>query len=338
MKKTLTGIAAIVTLIAIVGFFNAGPADAAKIIKFQSVYPETSFYADHLKIFMEKVDKYTGGDVKIKLYWPGQLVKTGEAWKALQRGMIEGLALGAFYGAGFMPEGNGGFLSLAWANDQEMVDIFLNRGFLEVMREAGAQHNMRYLVPLSAGSMGLLTKFPVQKLEDLKGKKIKSAGISAEFLKSFGVAPVSLAQTEQYMALQRGTIDGTHYPDYTLETYKLYEVVDYVIKPALQTPVPVAMWLNLKTWDGLSPANKDAVEKAAIETMKEAAELGRKKDEAAWAFAEKHGVKLMQLPPDELKRFRAAVMPFWDEHAKKSPLCAKQVEILKNYRKEKGDL
>lgn len=333
MKKTLSAIVALIALATVVGLFNVNTADAAKVIKFQSVYPETSFYADHLKIFAEKVNKYSGGDVKIKLYWPGQLVKSKEGWKALQRGMIEGLALGAFYGAGFMPEGNGGFLSLAWENDQEMVDIFLNHGFLEVMREAGAQHNMRYLVPLSAGSMGLLTKFPVRTLDDLKGKKIKSAGISAEFLKSLGVAPVSLSQTEQYMALQRGTIDGTHYPDYTLETYKLYEVVDYIIKPALQTPVPVAMWLNLKTWNGLSPANKEAVEKASIETMKEAAELGRKKDEDAWAFAEKHGVTLMKLPPDEVKRFRDAVMPFWEAHAKKSPLCAKQVEILKNYRK-----
>lgn len=324
-----------IVLLAIAAFFNVNTAIAEKVIKFQSVYPETSFYAEHLKKFVKKVDEYSSGKVKIKLYWPGQLVNAGEAWKALQRGMIEGLALGSYYGAGFMPEGNGEFLSLAWENDQEMVDIFLNHGFLEVMREAGAQHNMRYLVPLSAGSMGLLTKFPVHKLDDLKGKKIKSAGISAEFLQSLGVAPVDLAQTEQYMALQLGTIDGTHYPDYTLETYKLYEVVDFIIKPALQTPVPVAMWLNLKTWNDMPPANKDAVEKAAIEIMKDAAEVGRKKDEDAWAFAQKHGVTLINLPPDEVKRFKEAALPFWEVHAKKTPLCAKQVEILKNYQKVK---
>jgi len=336
MKKALSVIASVVMLVAVFCVLTMSAASAATTIRFQSVYPETSFYGGHLKVMVKKVDEYTKGDVKIKLFWPGQLVKTAEAWTAIKNGMIDGLANGAFYAVGFMPEGNGGFLTLAWENDEEMVDIYLNHGFLEVMQEAAAKHNMRYLVPLSAGSMGLMTKFPVNKLSDLKGKKIRAAGISAELLQSLGASPVALAQTEQYMALQRGTIDGCHYPDYTLETYKLYEVVSHLIKPALQTPVPVAMWLNLDVWKKLSPANQQAVTKAAIETMKNAAAVGRQHDLNAQAFGEKHGVKMMTLPPSEMKLFRTAVLPTWDKHATKSPLCAKQVEILKKYAKSKG--
>jgi len=335
--KRLLGIVVIVTFVVVFGLFNASKVYATTVIKFQSVYPQTSFITENLIFFADKVKEYTNGEVEVKLYWPGQLVKTQEAFSALQRGMIDGLAVSAQYAVGFMPEGNGEWLPSSWENKEAMIDIYFNHGFLDLIRTAAAQHDIRYVAPLACGSMGLLTKFPVHKMEDLKGKKIKTAGMSGDIMMALGATPVTISQSEQYMALQRGTIDGIYYPWYPIETYKFYEVITHIIQPAFHTPSLVPIWLSGKVWDGLSSANKDAINRAGKEAMLAAAAVSDAKDERALRFSEEKGVGIIRLSPEEEQRFWEKVMGTYETHAKKSALCAKQVEIIKKYRKEKGN-
>ena len=336
MKRTLLSIVAIVALVAMFCLFNVSTVSATTTIKFQSVYPKTSFLAENLLFFAEKVDEYTKGEVKIKLYWPGQLVRMKESFAALQRGMIEGLALCPLYVAGVVPEGNGEFLPYSWGNATEAIDIFLNYGYLDLMKEAFAKHGVHYLVPLDCASMGLMTTFPVHKVEDLKGKKIKTSGLSGEAIKLLGGTPTVLSPTEQYMGLQRGTIEGTVYPLYTINTYKFYEVLDYVILPTFHTPATVDILFNAEVWDKLSPANKDAISRAGLEVMRLAVRIGDEKDEIGFRTCKEKGVEVITLSSKEAKRFREILFPIYESHAKKSDLCARQVEIIKAYWKEKG--
>jgi TRAP-type C4-dicarboxylate transport system substrate-binding protein len=245
--------------------------------------------------------------------------------------MIDGLALAALYGVGFMPEGNGEWLPYNWKTPEEMMDIYFNYGFLDLMREAAIKHDIRYVAPLATGSMGLLTKFPVRKMEDLKGKKIKTAGMTGEIMLALGATPVTISQSEQYMALQRGTVDGTIYPWYPIETYKFFEVISHVILPAFHTPSCADIWLNGKLWNSLSSANKDAINRAGKEAMQIAAKLSDGKDSGALRFCKEKGVTVMQLTSEEQKRFLDVIMLTYETHAKKSALCARQVEIFQKY-------
>jgi len=337
MKRTLSGLISVVILVAVFCLFNISTANAAPIVlKFQSAYPKTSGQGHNYAYFAKKVDEHSNGEVEVKVFWPNQLVKTQEAFSAVQRGMIEGYAGVLTYFSGIMPEGNGEFLPFGWENPDQAVDIYLNFGYLDVMREALARHGLYGITSVSASSHGLITKFPVNKVEDLKGKKIRAAGVQAEYILMLGGTPVSLPPTDQYMALQRGTIDGILYPWYTVEDYKFYEVASYICLPAPYHPCIADIVMNAKVWDKLSPDHKKAINRAGREAMLYSFQYGKENDKRAVEDMKARGVKTTTLAPEELKRFKEAARKVRELHAKKSDLCAKQVEIVENYLKEKG--
>ena len=334
-----SGILSILILIAVFGFFSVNTAVAAKTLKWQCAYSKTAGSGQTLMFFADKVKEYTKGEVEIKLYWPGQLVKASQALTAMQRGMIDGYSGSMLYFAGTIPEINGQWLPYAWKNPLEGLDAFYNYGLRDVMREASARHGVFYVTTFTASNYGFMTNFPVHKLEDLKGKKIRSVGMGSHVVRALGAAPVSMLANEAYTGLQRGTVDGNLYVFYTLEDYKLHEVTEYVIKPAVYTPAFGDIAMSLKVWEGLSPEHKEAFERAAVETTWRSYFYGTIKDEyVVTDFAKEKGLKIITLSSEEVKRFREAASVVYDTHAKKSDLCAKQVEIVRNYVQTKGKI
>lgn len=308
----------------------------AKTLRIQCAYPQTAYAGQSTQFFADKVGELTKGKVKVKVFWPGQLVKTKEAFDAVRQGMIDGYSGSLLYFAGLVPEVNCQWLPFNWSDPEDAKDVLLNKGYMKVMAEAVAQHGVEYLAPVSVATMGLMTKFPIHKLEDLKGKKIRAVGMEAKIVKALGASAVAIAGAEQYMALQRGTVDGTDYPWYTIEKYKFYEVLDYITAPAFHTPGIIEIVMNQKTYQSLPQDQQAAVKKAAIAAMERSFRLTPSFDQGAVEAAEKRGVKIITLPADEVARFRKALDPLWDKEAGKSPYSAQLVEILRNHLKSKG--
>jgi len=341
MRRTLLGSRLLGILIISVVFclFTVNTAGAAKVLKFQCAYVKTAGSSQTMEFLADKVKEYTKGEVELKLYWSGQLVKASEALTAIQRGMIDGYSGSVLYFAGTIPEANGHYLPYAWKNPLELLDIYYNHGFREVTREAFAKHGVLYLTTFTAAKYGLMSNFPIRKLEDLKGKKMRAVGTGARVLKEFGAAPVYMLANEAYTGLQRGTVEGNLYVYYVLQDYKLHEVTKYVIEPPLYSPGMGDIIMSLKVWNELSPEQQDAFERAAAETTLRSYLYGLVKDEYVLSeFAREKGVEVITLEPEELERFKKAAAPVYDDHAKKSPLCAKQVEILRAYAQGRGKI
>jgi TRAP-type transport system periplasmic protein len=155
-------------------------------------------------------------------------------------------------------------------------------------------------------------------------------------MKALGASAVAISGAEQYMALQRGTVDGTDFPWYTMEQYKFHEVLDHIIKPALHTPGVVEVIVNTKAYKALKPEQQAALMQAAKAAMEKSFAAGEELDRQALENSSKHGVKVVTITDAEMKRFRAACAPLWDSEAKKSPASARLVQILKDHLKSKG--
>lgn len=333
MKKGILGL--VVTCIAALAFTVNG-AFGGTVIKLQSAYPQNANAGQSTQFFADEVKKLTNGEVEVKIFWPGQLVKTEEALNAVRMGMIDAYSGSLLYFVGMIPEVNVQWLPFNWADAREALEIYEKTDYMKIMDEAVRKHGLVYLAPLSVGSMGLMTKFPINTVDDLKGKKIRAVGMEAEIVKAFGASSVNIAGAEQYMALQRGVADGTDYPWYTIEQYKFYEVLSYITKPAFHTPGVIDIVISEKTFGSLSDSQKKAVQQAALSAMKRSFELTDQWDKEALDNAAKHGVKVIELPKKEVKRLRELVAPLWDAEAKKSEFSAKLVKILKDYNKSKG--
>jgi len=324
----------LVGLVFSVVFFSA--TAMAETLRIQCAYPQTAYAGQSTQFFADKVKELTKGGVEVKVFWPGQLVKTNEAFDSVRQGMIDGYSGSLLYFAGLVPEVNCQWLPFNWSDPEDAVNVLLNKGYMKIMADAVAKHGVTYLAPLSVATMGLMTKFPVHKLEDLKGKKIRAVGMEAQIVKALGASAVAIAGAEQYMALQRGTVDGTDYPWYTIEKYKFYEVLDHITAPALHTPGVIEIVVNQKTFQALTPDQQAAIKKAAMAAMERSFKMTPQFDQEAVDAAAKRGVKIITLSKEELARFRQAVKPLWDEEAKKSEYSARLVTILRENLASKG--
>ncbi len=332
MKKALSLLACLGLLTTLL----AGAAQAQTVLRFQCAYPENANVGQTTLFFASEVARLTDNKVQIKVFWPDQLTKTNEAFDAVRQGMLDGYTGSLLYFAGKVPEVNVQWLPFNWDNAAEAKDVIVNKGFGQVFGEAVGKHGVTYLGSLSVASMGLLTKFPVTKLEDLKGKMIRAVGMEAGIMKALGASAVAISGAEQYMALQRGTVDGTDFPWYTIGQYKFYEVLDYIIQPALHTPGVVEIIINSKAFKALPADQQKAVSQAAMNAMDKSFAMSDELDKQAVVESAKHGVKLSVIPEAEMARFRAAVEPLWESEAKKTPNSAKLVQILKDHLKAKG--
>ena len=121
----------------------------------------------------------------------------------------------------------------------------------------------------------VLSRQPIHKLDDFKGKKIRVFGtpLQIEPMKTLGASPVPMAFGEVMAALQNGTVDGMLAGMPVLTPLKFYDVAKNVteIHPSIVTSIQV---VNKKWFDGL-PADL----RAAM------LDAGAKVDAQAFSFA-----------------------------------------------------
>ncbi|MEW5913967.1 MAG: TRAP transporter substrate-binding protein DctP [Thermodesulfobacteriota bacterium] len=338
MRKKLglrLGLLAIVAALCLL--IGAGPAAAKDYtLRIQSVYAEVGHGPQMLVKFAAKVEQYTKGQVKVKLFWPGQLVPLKEGFDAVGKGMMEGLYSCLIYYGGIMPEGKTEWLPFSWRDAQEAFDIYTKAGYLKLLREASAKHKVFYLSPIITADMGFMTSFPVKTLADFKGKKLRATGVDGLVVKTMGAAAVTLPASDLYISMQRGTVDGITYPYYTLNTLKLNEVVKCVVLPGVHTPSITGIYLNSGFWKSL-PANlQKLIEKAALETFQQSAQASKTWDQEGLDAAKAKGLMITTLPDADVKKLRQMCQPLWAKVAKSSPLSKKMVDLITKYLKSKG--
>ena len=277
----------------------------------------------------------SGGGLDLKVFPPDALFKALEAPDAVKRGAVEMICSSGPYHINILPEALIEFgLPYGVKTSQEISRIILKTDFLPLLRKAyGEKHNVYLLGVSSVSTYNYMTRFPIQRLEDLKGKKIRATGTSARIATAHGAIPVSLSGAEQYMALQRGTADGTIYPPYSGISYKMFEVVKYQSWPPVYAAANINFLVNLNAWNQL-PREYQAILQEEVAKMAEYTfhESGPALEKVAREEGKKQfGSESIWLSDAEFARFQQAVMPMWEEWEKKSPYCAQLVKIAKEY-------
>lgn len=331
-------------------FFLANFADAQeKVITWRmpSAWPpggEVTAYEDYLGTLANLVEKRSNGRLILKRYPPDALVKIMEQFDAVSKGAMEIACSAGLYHAGKVPEAHVEFgLPFTFPYEKpEFVMEFIHkwRGgiVLSKLNEAYNAQGVHLIGNTAVPAYGFMTKFPVSKVEDFKGKKMRTFGLFSILLTGLGSAPVSVPGAEQYMALQTGTIDGTVFPYYVIETYKLKEVIKYAVFPAVLGTPTIDLYANLKEWNRLPDDLKKIMQEAHWEASVNAY-IPR-----SWAFdkkvlteiAPKAGVKVVTLPEEEVAKLMKLSEPLWKRVEGMTPRNAELISLLKEFLKEKG--
>jgi TRAP-type C4-dicarboxylate transport system substrate-binding protein len=169
---------------------------------------------------------------------------------------------------------------------------------------------------LHAHGPGILhTKKAVHNLEELKGMRIRSTGLSAKVVSALGGIPVAMPMGETYDALQRGMVEGSMAPLEALQGWKWGEVVKFTTESfgsAYSTGFFVVM--NKDKWNALSPDIQKIIEGINGEWIEKTGKLWDEIDKSGRGFTLKLGNQIIALPQGEDQRWAKAVGLILDDY------------------------
>lgn len=227
----MLGLSKIAVLIALTLCMTANPCSAESVtLKFSLQNPANSFSTNNgIKKWIEKVEQDSNGTLKIDLYAGETLCKGAQSWSAVRNNItdIAWIPMGMY--AGMNPLAEAIFLPSLPFSDPIEITRTANRLFEAVPAMAKPYNANRILAIYTSDSNNLVTSRPVQKLEDLKGLKIRTtAGPFVGVLEALGAVPVVMGNAEVYDALSKKTIDGCLASWESIEGQRLYEVAPHV--------------------------------------------------------------------------------------------------------------
>jgi len=189
---------------------------------------------------------------------------------------------------------------------------------------------------LHAHGPGILhTKKPIRKLEELKGLKIRSTGLSAKVVEILGGTPVAMSQGSTYESLQRGLVEGTFTPIETLKDWRQAEVVKYTTDcKSVGYTTTMFVVMNLNKWNSLPDNIKKVFTDVSGEWIDTHGKAWDTADDDARAYTKSLGNEIIELSNEENLKWAAAVEPvisnYIEESKKKNFDGAKAVADLKN--------
>jgi TRAP-type C4-dicarboxylate transport system substrate-binding protein len=161
------------------------------------------------------------------------------------------------------------------------------------------------------------TKTPVNKIEDLKGLRIKSDANTSKVVTAAGATPTTMPMLETYDALKRGLADGVLLPIETLKGWKFGEVCKYTYVNhgnAYGNGFFIAM--NKDKWNSLPKDIQQIVDKLNEEWFEKQAKLWTEVDVEGLEFAKSTGQKIVYASPEEEAKMRERMKPILDAYVK----------------------
>jgi tripartite ATP-independent transporter DctP family solute receptor len=156
----------------------------------------------------------------------------------------------------------------------------------------------------------------VSSPEDVKGLAIRvmENPVQVDIWKALGANPTSMAFGEVFSALEQGVVDGQENPWNTILTSKFYEVQDHASETR-HVYTPFIIMIGQKFYDGLSPADQQIVEEAAVAAAEYERTVSREFNDYAKEQVTSEGMEVTELTDEDLAAFKKAVQPVYDKWA-----------------------
>jgi len=276
-----------------------------RLIRFGYGLNEQSNQGRATKVFVDEVDKLSGGKMKIRAFGAASLGSDVQMQQALIGGAQEMMVGSTATLVGITKEMALWDTPFLFNNAQE-ADTVLDG---PVGTKVKAKLDEKGLIGLAYWENGFrnLTnnKRAVAKLEDLDGIKLRvmQNNVFLDSFKTLGANAIPLPFSELFSALETKAVDGQENPFNTILSSKFYEVQKY-LTVTNHVYSPWIVTVSKKFWDGLSPAEKKVLMDAAVKSR----DFERKdtRDEAAKALADlkAKGMQINELSAAEAGRMR----------------------------------
>jgi len=290
--------------------------------------------------FIDFLEQGSNGQIQIEAYAGGALVPSPEILTACGQGTIDVAWYPAIYQPGMIPEASLFMAPLLWQTPQDVSVVYWEKGWDELIKEIYAEHNARVIGYEFEGTIATWGTYPINTLDDFKGKMIRFFGDYSKLVEELGASTMFVAHEESYTALTLGTVDGYGTSMVKFRDMKHYEVCKYLLATPMCSVAPAELILNMDQWNALPDNLKALIDLAGREFAWHTLRLNRMGEFDILARAEKEwGVTVTRLSEADEKEMRQVAIAIWDETAAKAgPRGQEMMEIAKQHYRDKGVL
>jgi TRAP-type mannitol/chloroaromatic compound transport system substrate-binding protein len=315
-------------------------------MRLQTAVPAAADEYKMLQKFSQRVDAMTGGRLKIEVLPDGAVVGAFEILDAVDKGLVESGFAWTHYWSGKHPAamlfgspsgGSGlGMDQLAW------VSWFLEGGGKELYRELFDEHLKVNVVgfvvqPVGPEALGWF-KQPIRNMADLQKRRFRTPpGIPGAIYKEMGVTAVALPGAEIIPSAERGVLDAAEWCcPVTDLAYGFQRAFKYYYLQGLhQNTVNADIYINKNFWNKLPKDVQAIFEGACLASLMESVAYRIRANALALIeLKTKHGVQVMETPPDYFPAFMAAAKKVMEENAAKNAFFKKVLDSQAAFAKD----
>jgi len=250
-------------------------AETKKIVnlKIADTYPPTAVnYKVMTEIFIPALEG--SGQFKVTYYPGGEIGKAEDMLELVRGGTTDIAYVSPGFVSGALPLSSVFTLPMEFNAD----NAFASEAVWELLKREPLKSDFEkqgvkpiYLSMNPASEIFTSAK-QVKVPKDLKGMIIRGGGGDAnETLNILGASVVSIATNDLYEAMQRKTIEGMSYNFGSLVPYSLHEVSKYATDGIDLGSLAAIYFINIKTWNSLTPEQQKIIEDAGLKAVKEQA-------------------------------------------------------------------
>ena len=291
--------------------------------------------------FAKEVEKRTNGRVKIIIHWSQSLGKIPDLPELCSRGAVDIMATGPSY-------------SPTWFRLASVVNQipFIQNSIDEVVAVSQklyfegplpkvdyAAHNMKLLFVGCFREYHIFAKEPIETLEDLKGKKIRTYGpYLPRVIAAAGAVPVDVPPSEMFESLQRGRVDGIPWGLSSAYAAGLHEIAPYISMTGIGLVPGIIRLINLDVWNKLPADVQKVMKEVGQELMtKVGPEIANSHYEKAEKSLSQKGVTFVEFKDrqkwiDSLPDFRKE----WVKEMEKTEIAEEAKEVYRMWNEALG--
>jgi tripartite ATP-independent transporter DctP family solute receptor len=325
LKKFRCLVLAMVLILVVVSCTTFAAVKPIKIIYGNQTHKGELYYEKGDLYFKELVEKNSKGQILVEIYPSGQLGTIPEEIQAVKSGaqQMNNTPVGEF-----VPYWSKlGTFDLPYLYRDQNHFLKVAEKFVSLIDqdEMATKTGLRIIGTRIKTPRQLTTKFPVNKLEDIKGLKIRisQSPVSVALWKALGTIPTAIPVTDLYTALATGTVDAQENPFETIYTNKFYEQVKYCALTAHKREI-VPIIISESFWKSLTKAQRKIIQDAMDKSDKRLTKLVLDDEAKFKNLLVKVGMKFTQ--PD-LVPFREKAKTIWNQFGDAELI--KKVEAIK---------
>ncbi|WBU52978.1 C4-dicarboxylate TRAP transporter substrate-binding protein [Paracoccus sp. SCSIO 75233] len=250
------------------------PSANAEELRFAIGVPENFTIVQAMTYFADTIPERTNGEITAKLFTGSSLLNFTETFSGVRDGIADmGYVVSAYHRAELKESNLIGDLGMLGSNLVVMAGAASEYCLTDAECIAEYQREGQvFLGFASTPPYRLISVEPLETLDDVKGKRIRSFSGQGRWAEALGAVQVNLPAGDIYEGFSQGTIDVNTHPYEAFETLSLKDVAKYVTDLPLGTFYVNALFnTNIDVWRNWDEATRIAVMDTAAEGLGRAA-------------------------------------------------------------------